>query len=686
MEFMTVIPPGGLYQEFYDPAPELLLHPKSILGNPNFLDANSLFWAEILAESTIKDVAQQAHKRFANDEQVSLQYRAAAWDPEAFAERVRGARVKAADQSTTSQQFFSFVETLNIYCSIYAHLMGKYPYLFTAQYGWHLREDSAKEIFQTCLDNECNPYLSFLTSTILPIVERAAPKIVFLSGRPGYFSFALARLIKQLDPTIFFCVTRHSSEYYSMNKIDFLLTQNTYLFRVIDAVILEHFEETESELINAVLNGNPIQDVYNLIAFFPDGNICHTGYQAPAVKSHAPYIQKHSKGQEVGLCFHPSDTVNVHLFPNVKCYWNRCNFCGINQKYHFENSCEAYHGTEQQLSFVKEAISESTHIWFIDEALPPETLRRIAMFFSTEMPDIIWQARCRIEQDLLADDLPELLAASGLRELRLGLESGSYAVLRSMNKFDASFSFSLVESICQRYSACGISIHFPIIIGFPGEHDADRQATYDLLHTLVHKYLGVTFNVNLFGLDIGSRVFRNWYDFEIQGLSFPCEPSFYLGNILQWHNADTDMSALARQRDQFMRELLYPWMPAHTLTPPHILYRLSETKRNTLYWKEHIFQPGKDNQPLQQKLRIGDLTIFYSKNKELFYIYNWDSHHYMVGNQFLVKLLYTFRTSGTVGDRLERFSQALPHSYTVDELEPLIERFIRDRYLIPTER
>lgn len=685
MEFMTVVPPCGLYQEFYDPAPELLLNPQKILENPNFLDANSLFWAEILSESTIDDVAQRAYKRFANDEQAPLQYRVAAWAPETFAERVRMARVKAADQNIRSQQFFSCVETLNIYCSIYSHLVGEYPYLFTVQSGWHLPEDSSKEIFQTCLDDECNPYLSFLTSTILPIVERAAPKIVFLSGRPGYFSFALARLIKQLDPTIFFCVTRHSSEYYSMNKIDFLLTQNTCLFRAIDAVILEHFEETELELINAVLNRRPVQNVRNLIVLSPDGSICHTGYHVPAVNSHVPYIQRRSKGQETGLCLHPSDTVNVHLFPNVKCYWNRCNFCGINQKYHFENPCEAYSGIEQQLSFIKETISGSTHIWFIDEALPPETLRRIAMFFLAEMPDIIWQARCRIEQELLAEGLPELLAAAGLRELRLGLESGSYAVLRNMNKFDSSFSFSLVDAICQRYSACGISIHFPIIIGFPGEHDADRQATYDLLRSLVRKYPGVTFNVNLFGLDIGSRVFRNWYNFEIQSLSFPCDPSFYLGNILQWHNTTVDMSVLARQRDQFMRELLYPWMPAHALTPPHILYRLSETKRNTLYWKELAFQATKAGQPLQQRLRIGDLTIFYSKSKELFYIYNWDSHHYMVGNQFLVKLLYMFRASSIIGGTLDQFLQTSPHSYTVDELRPLLERLIRDRYLVFVE-
>lgn len=687
MDFITIAPPCGLYQEFYNPVPELMLDSKKILEHPNYVDANSLFWAEILSEITIDEVAQQAHKRFAPWEQAPVQYRVAGWAPEAFAARVRKASVEAADQGTGVEQFFSAVETLNIYCSLYAYLLGKYPYPFTVQSGWCLQEDSAQEIFQACLDDGYNPYLGFLTSTVLPVVENKNPKIVFLTGRPGYFSFALARLIKKFNPSAFICITRHSSEYYSMNKIDFLLMQNTFLFRAIDAVILEHFPEVEQELIDAVLSGRSIQDVHNLIFCSKDENIHHTGYQIPVEAPSVPYIQSRPKSQRIKLCIHPSDVVNVHLFPHVKCCWNQCNFCGINQKYHFENPCEAYSETDQQLSYVKKAIDGSTHIWFIDEVLPPETLRRIATFFSVEMPGVIWQARCRIEWDLLDEGLPEMLASSGLRELRLGLESGSYAVLRSMNKFDPSFSFSLVKSICQRYSACGISIHFPIIIGFPVEHDADRQETYDLLRSLVREYPGVTFNVNLFGLDIGSRVFRNWYNFDIQSLTFPCEPSSYLGNILQWYNVDTDMPKLAQQRDQFMRELLYPWMPAHALTPPHILYRLSETKRNTLFWKERPYGLAKyDERLLQKELQLGDLTIFYDKSKGLFYIYSWDLHHYMVGNQFLVELLYAFRVHETANDILERFLQTSSRSYTFDELRLLIEHLIRDRYLIPMEQ
>lgn len=681
MNHLMILPACGLYQELYHPAPELLLHPEKSASSQGILDSNSLFWADILSRKTVEKTLEVAAENFASSEHVPLPFRAAIAIPEAFAERVLDAKVHITDQGIPPQKFFSDVETLNIYCSLYAHALGKNKAAFSIQNGWLLQEDSAEEVFQKCLNVDENPYLVFIHSTVLPLIKAAQPSVIFLSGRPGYFSFALARLIKTYVPSVFICVTRHSSEYYSMNKIDFLLTHNEYLFQAVDAVILEHFSQVEKELLNALARNLPLHNIPNMIVRANMGDIRHTGYRQMAPSVDEPsIIQQRPQYHGVPMRITPDKTVNVHLFPYVKCYWNRCNFCGINQKYHFENPAKAYASIHQQLNGMKEAIGKAQYVWFIDEALPPDALEEIAVFFTQRMPGIIWQARCRIESALLAGELPEALARSGLRELRLGLESGSATVLKKMNKFDDSFSFSLVEEICKRYTACGISIHFPIIIGFPGETNSDRRATYHLLRSLTRKYPAVTFNINLFGLDIGSRIFQHWYDFDIQSISFPCEPSHYLGNILRWKESSTDFRLLMRERDQFMRELLYPWMPAHALTPPHILYRLSETIRDTLLWKTHSLWPNVLNADhLCHKMRTGDISQIYDSSKELYYIYSWNSHHYMIGNHYLIDLLKIFRTPCTLEDALSRMTV---YSSTRANLGLLIERLVHDQYLI----
>lgn len=686
MEYLKIFPVCGLYREFYYPTPEVLVYPDKAENSQNQLDANDLFWSDILSQTTVYKIVKQASVRFSDLQAIPIPFKAIASDPEAFSARVLTAKTRVADQGLNPQDFFACVETLNIYCSLYASIVDVYTAPFTVQSGWLLREDSSETIFHNCLDEKQNPYLTFIKSVILPAVKAVGPRLVFLCGRPGYFSFAVARLLKLLNPSIFICVTRHSSEYYSMNKIDFLLTHNTYLFQAFDVIILEHFSHTEKELTDTISQNQPIQNVRNLIYRAESGDIKHNGYHVPTSTCGTPDIQRRPQCQEVRMRIAPDRVINVHLFPYAKCYWNRCNFCGINKKYHFENPSEVYSAIDYQLSELRKGLYGACYIWFVDEALPPHVLEKIATYFVQKLPCITWQARCRIEQELLVEGLPELLAASGLRELRLGLESGSTAVLKSMCKFDDGFSLSILEEICQRYSACGISIHFPIIIGFPGENDSDRRQTYDLLHHLVDKYENITFNINLFGLDIGSNVFRRWYDFDVHSIAFPCSPSFYLGNILQWENTSVNFESLAMQRDQFMREILYPWMPTRSFTPPYILYRLSETIRNTLLWKKNSLWPKYiDGDVFSYKVQTGDLTMYYDDAKDIFYIYSWNSHHFMIGNHYLVSFVNAFQTPRILQDGLNSFYEQMPNQYSIDDLRALAKRLVYDQYLILAE-
>jgi len=685
VDSIVINPITGMYQEMYAPEPGLLLNPENTLKDKGILDANLLFWADLLSISNVTKTINQFLQDVIDFNYTPIYYKAIITDPKIFIERVQYAKVHIADQGINIQEYFSHIETLNIFCKIYNSIFYKH-FSLSIQQGWRLSEDSAQEIYQNCLDQTQNPYLQIIKNHVIPVIKDTIPKIVFLLGRPGYFCFALSRLIKQIDPTVFICVTRHSSEYYSLNKIDFLLRKNIYLFKDIDAVILEHFLSTEKEIIKSIIHNFPITTIKNLILSTDDGSIQHTGYQHNQIDYLPPDIQYRSFYNSNDFKIPPNTIVNIHLFPNMKCYWNKCNFCGINQKYHFENNDEAYTNLETQLNVLRKLIDDGiSRIWFIDEAFPPSLLRKIGIFFNQIGANITWQARCRIEPQLLEDDLPELLTKSGLRELRLGLESGSESVLRKINKFDDNFSFQLVNELCHRYSKCGISLHFPIITGLPIESKNELKSTYELLTKLSKLYPLITFNINIFGLDVSSKLSRNWIDFDIQSISFPCEPVYYLGNALDWYSSKKNYDNLSLERDQLMRNILYPWMPSRSLTQPHIFYRLSETIRNTLIWKDKAYSSTKsyiyDNDN-EQQYKSDNLTIFYDEKITLYYIYSWSSHHYMLGNDSVVMLLEIFKTPKTVDDALDVLRKQVSCEYTNEDFKKLIEKLVFYQHLI----
>lgn len=90
---------------------------------------------------------------------------------------------------------------------------------------------------------------------------------------------------------------------------------------------------------------------------------------------------------------------------------------------------------------------------------------------------ITWAATMRADQGVR---LPETVWArckqSGLRRLLVGVESGSNEVLKRIKK---DIKIEQVYDTAQRMLRFGIAGHFPFIVGFPEESDADIRATLD---------------------------------------------------------------------------------------------------------------------------------------------------------------------------------------------------------------
>ena len=468
--------------------------------------------------------------------------------------------------------------------------------------------------------------MPFINETIIPLIRNYSPDIIFCSGKVSYFHIAVARLVKKYLPDVHISFTRHSSEYFSLNKIEGYLKSNDLLFTVVDSIILEYFDESEPRLLECLQSNGDVSRLANIMTASTEGRV-------PKRKSpgkHPPLINRRKK-QAAEFNISPERIYDIHFEPNVKCYWNKCAFCGINKKYSHEDALPDEVAIRSRIEELCTRLPDDSYLWFIDEAILPSKLDKIAEIFLADNRRFVWQARCRIDSGLLAKGLPEKLAQSGLKEFRLGLESGSLSVLKLMNKFDDTFNFELVEKIVSAYSDCGIAVHFPMIIGFPGEVELDRHKTYNFLAEIQDRHPSVSFNINVFNLDVASPIFQQWDKHAISEVTLPCQPADFVGNSASWDGpTKVGHGLLDKERNSFMRDRLYSWMPSDTLITPAIFYRFSETIRNTLVWQQE--------QPLKRKRDFNNMVVQLShglvkhrKQDGEYLFYNWDTHHYFEG-------------------------------------------------------
>jgi len=90
---------------------------------------------------------------------------------------------------------------------------------------------------------------------------------------------------------------------------------------------------------------------------------------------------------------------------------------------------------------------------------------------------ITWAATMRADQGVrLPDEIWKRCKQSGLRRLLVGVESGSNEVLKRIRK---DIRIEQVFETAEKMLRHDLAGHFPFIVGFPEESDADIQATLD---------------------------------------------------------------------------------------------------------------------------------------------------------------------------------------------------------------
>jgi radical SAM superfamily enzyme YgiQ (UPF0313 family) len=108
------------------------------------------------------------------------------------------------------------------------------------------------------------------------------------------------------------------------------------------------------------------------------------------------------------------------------------------------------------------------------EAISEEFLRRNLKFK--------WTATMRADQGFRIDEaILKMAVRSGLRWVLIGVESGSNEMLKWLKKDITIEQVLYCAELCKRL---GIAVHFPIIIGFPGESDKSVEESLKIARKL----------------------------------------------------------------------------------------------------------------------------------------------------------------------------------------------------------
>lgn len=295
-------------------------------------------------------------------------------------------------------------------------------------------------------------------------------------------------------------------------------------------------------------------------------------------------------------------------------------------------------------------------IWLLDEAIPVNVLRDVAKQIIMSNINIIWHVRMRIEPDLADEALVEMLYQSGLRHILFGFESASPRVLQAMNKNLGNFDYiSISEQIVKIFTLQDIKVHFSLIFGFPSETDDDRNQTERFVRYLYNTYNYFSYNINLFYLDVGSKIYQRWESFGILCLSYPCEPKYFLDNHLRWNDSfSTNKESLLEEKREELMELQYSWYPQGSLIKPSIFYAFWEHSRYELCEKK-LSKARQHSFDLSKQIILSDMVVISILKDDVWSLYNLNNHQYITGGVILKDLSKASKSGVTFSSFINRF-------------------------------
>ena len=158
------------------------------------------------------------------------------------------------------------------------------------------------------------------------------------------------------------------------------------------------------------------------------------------------------------------------------CYWRRCLFCP-----EAASPTQPYASVPAvNLPALLRGLSQrhgAAHFHFTDDAIPVGALAAMAAR-KEDLAGLSWYGFVRFERALLDRGLAGDLAGAGCAMFQLGLESGSQAVLDRLGK---GTRVDEAGAILENLKQAGIATYVYVMLGTPGETEADAELTLRFL-------------------------------------------------------------------------------------------------------------------------------------------------------------------------------------------------------------
>jgi radical SAM superfamily enzyme YgiQ (UPF0313 family) len=140
-----------------------------------------------------------------------------------------------------------------------------------------------------------------------------------------------------------------------------------------------------------------------------------------------------------------------------------------------------------------------THVALLDSNFPVDLRRAIAIARGIVDSGVKFSWTFQASTDFICrmtQDQVQLLADSGVNYMGFGTESTSKSVLKLMNKRHQRVD-EMYET-ARKASLAGIRVNFNLILGYPGETEADRLETFRTMSDIGAHFPNVRFSPNIF--------------------------------------------------------------------------------------------------------------------------------------------------------------------------------------------
>src|ERR1700728_4577556 len=175
-----------------------------------------------------------------------------------------------------------------------------------------------------------------------------------------------------------------------------------------------------------------------------------------------------------------------------------CNYCTdmVFYKRRF-NALPAERVVEEMTTLVKKY--KVTEVALLDSNFPVDLRRALDIARGIRDSGVKFSWTFQASTDFLSrmsDDEVRLLGEAGVSHMGFGTESTSETVLKLMNKRHQRVNEMYITA--QKAQIGGIKVTFNLILGYPGETEADRVITFQTMSDIARKFSNVSFSPNIF--------------------------------------------------------------------------------------------------------------------------------------------------------------------------------------------